>query len=46
MGSGTIDGGSGEGAMSVSIDGPVPIGFAVDYSISQGLCVDNVQAHS
>lgn len=45
MGFGNIDGGGGEGGMSVSIDGPVPIGFAVDYSIAQGLCVENVQAH-
>ncbi|KAL4538600.1 hypothetical protein Ndes2526B_g03104 [Nannochloris sp. 'desiccata'] len=49
MASSTIDGcniGGHGGGMSSNIDdGPVPTGFAVDYSIAQGLCVENVQAH-
>lgn len=38
-------GGTGADGINVSIEGPVPIGFAVDYSTAQGLCVENVQAH-
>ena len=50
--SGNVGGGGGGGGSSLggggfnsSIDGPVPTGYAVDYSIAQGLCVQNVQPH-
>jgi hypothetical protein len=42
--SGNVGGGGG-GSFNSSIDGPVPTGYAVDYSIAQGLCVQNVQPH-
>ncbi len=42
---GGFSGVGGSSGLSSGIDGPVPTGFGIDYSIAQGLRVENVQLH-
>ena len=45
-GGGGGGGPGGGGGFNTGIDGPVPTGYAIDYSIAQGLCVENVHQNS